>query len=122
MMKILKQETKSFKAAFNGLKWGFSERHIRFHFLASLVVVALGFLLAISKLEWLAILLSMALVVSLELINTAIELLCDKLHPNTDPDIGKVKDLAAAAVLFASLLSGVIGGIVFIPKLCEVLV
>lgn len=122
MKKLLKQEVKSFKAALQGFKWSLSERHIRFHFLATLTVIALGFVCSISKIEWMVILLAIALVMALELVNTAIEKLCDKLHPNTDDAIGKVKDMAAAAVLFTSLLAGIIGGIIFIPKLLSFIV
>lgn len=117
MKKVLKQEVKSFKAALQGFKWSLSERHVRFHFLATLVVLVLGFVCSISKIEWLVLLLTIALVLSLELMNTAIEKLCDKLHPNTDEAIGKVKDMAAASVLFTSIIAGTIGGIIFIPKL-----
>jgi diacylglycerol kinase (ATP) len=55
-------------------------------------------------------------VLGLEGINTAIEVLADKLHPGFDPEIGKVKDVAAGAVLIASIVAAIIGFIIFAPK------
>jgi len=55
------------------------------------------------------------LVLILEIVNTAIEKTLDIIDPNFNPQIGKVKDLAAAAVLLASLGSIAIGLMVFLP-------
>jgi diacylglycerol kinase (ATP) len=61
-------------------------------------------------LVWAAIaLLSTALVLSLEMANAALEALIDHLHPGIAPEIGRAKDMAAGAVLLASLASLGIG-------------
>ena len=57
-----------------------------------------------------------ALVISMELINTAIENMADFISPEHDRRIGKIKDLAAAAVLFSALMALVVGLIIFLPK------
>ncbi len=91
--------------------------NMRIHLLATIMVIFCGFLLDISKFEWIAVLLCCALVTSLELLNTAIETLADKLHPEQDKLIGTVKDVSAGAVLVASIFAAIIGGIIFLPHI-----
>ena len=62
--------------------------------------------------EWIVVLLGIALVISLEYINSSIELLCDHVHAEFHETIKKIKDFGAAAVLIASLIVGVIGIII----------
>lgn len=111
---------KSLRCALAGLRFAWaSERHFRFH-VASVVVSALAAVaLGCSAMEWVALLLTWALVIGLELANSAIEALCDRLHPERDPAIGRVKDMAAAAVMIASIAAIVIGAVVFGPKIAE---
>ena len=66
-----------------------------------------------------AVLFCIALVLSLEMLNTAVEKLADQTHPERHPQIGLVKDVAAGAVLWAAVLSVVIGAIVFWPYLAQ---
>ena len=66
-------------------------------------VVALGLPLGLSLGEWLLLSLAAALILAAEAFNTSIELLADKLHPARHPQIGAVKDVAAAAVLITAL-------------------
>jgi len=91
------------------------------HSAAAVLAIALGITLHISGENWLIILLCIGLVVALELINTAIETLADHLHPGRDPHIGLVKDLAAAAVLVAAVISFIIGCWIFGPGLIALL-
>lgn len=75
--------------------------------LAALAVLALR-----PGLLWAALVaLSAALVLALELVNSALEYLLDRLHPAYDREIGAAKDAAAAAVLLASLVAVLIGGL-----------
>lgn len=85
---------------------------------AILVTIA-GFVLHISKQEWLWLILCFALVISLEMVNSAIEGLSNRLHPDIHPAIKMVKDVAAGAVLWAAVMSAIIGLIIFWPKLLE---
>lgn len=108
----------SFIHAFNGLKLLFKEEHnAKIHLAAALLAVTFGFVLNVSATEWLVILLCIALVVSLELINSAIENLCDFVSPKKDVRIKNIKDLAAGAVLWSAILAFIIGVIIFVPKL-----
>jgi len=109
---------KSFAYAFNGLKIMFKEEfNAWIHLIIIVFVAVMGFVFDISSSEWIYISLSIGLVFSLEIINTAIEFLADFVSPDKHLAIKKVKDLAASAVLFASLAALVVGIIVFLPKI-----
>ncbi|WP_308600364.1 diacylglycerol kinase family protein [uncultured Dysgonomonas sp.] len=114
----LKKRSKSALYALNGLRVLFLEEHnSRIHIAIVIVVVTGGFLLKISNTEWLAICILIALVFSLEIINSAIENICDYISPQWNEVIKKVKDLAAAAVFVSSVISVICGAIIFLPKL-----
>ena len=80
-------------------------------------VLGLGWLFAITPGEWMAVVLAIGLVWVAEALNTAIEYVADLAHPDEHPEVKKLKDLAAAAVLFASIAALVVGLIVFLPRL-----
>jgi len=61
------------------------------------------------------------LVIGMELINTSIEKLVDLVSPEYHPLAEKVKDIAAGAVLFDSIIAAIIGLIIFVPKIWEYL-
>ena len=86
------------------------ERSLRFQATAAVaVLLTLGWLRAPPR-WWAAALLAIGGVLAAELVNTALEQLADQLHPDEHPAIKRVKDLAAAAVLIASLCAlGVAG-------------
>jgi len=112
----------SFRFAYRGLVYVFRTQHnMWLHALAAAIVVLLGFLFDITSVQWLIVLLCIALVFSLEIINTAIEVLVDHLHPDQHPKIGLVKDLAAGAVLAAACVTFIIGCCIFGPHLLAVL-
>jgi len=114
----MKLKWSSFCCAFTGIAWMFrTQQHARWHLLSSIAVIVLAFALSISRLEWLAILLAMSLVWTAEALNTAIEMTCDAITKEWLPQIGKAKDVAAGAVLIASLFAILIGSIVLLPKL-----
>ena len=111
---------KSFSYAFNGLRIMFKEEFNSWiHLAIAVAVIISGFLLKISGSEWIYISLSIGLVFSFEIMNTAIEFLADFVSPDKHIAIKKVKDLAAAAVLFASFSAVAVGLIIFLPKLIE---
>ena len=98
-----------------------SERNGQKQLLIALLVMIAGFFFKISHLEWIAVLLCAALVISLEMINTALEKLSDLVEPNYNVVIKAVKDISAAAVLWSAIISLVIGGIIFIPRIISLL-
>lgn len=115
---------RSFYYALNGLRICFlSETNMRVHGLAAGLAVFLGWFFEISGQQWLMVLACIAFVWFAEIINTAIELLCNVVSPGQHPVIGKVKDLAAGAVLVSAIFSGITGLIIFLPyllKLCSI--
>ena len=92
-----------------------TEVHLRFHALATVVVIGLGFYCHIARLEWALVAISVAGVWSTELVNTAIEALTDLASPAWHPLAGTAKDGAAGAVLLAALGALVVGALVFGP-------
>lgn len=114
---------KSFGYAINGLKILFKEEHnARIHIVIVLIVVILGLVFGIAVYEWLTICILIALVLSLEALNSAVENLSDYVSPQWNERIKKAKDLSAAAVFIAALISVVCGCIIFLPKMYERLV
>lgn len=108
---------KSFDFALQGIKTFFVTQHNSWiHLLATILAVTLGYFLNLSSVEWLFVITAIAIVFITEVLNTAIEFLCDKLTTDFDPTIKKVKDISAGAVLIASIMALLIGLIIFVPK------
>lgn len=108
---------KSFGFAINGIRMTFaSEANIQIHLFVSILVIICGIIFKISTSEWLICLLCMGVVFGLEMMNTAIEKLVDLVSPAKNALAGKVKDIAAGAVLIAVFFSVIIGLIIFMPK------
>jgi diacylglycerol kinase len=113
---LFSREAASFACAFRGIAALMkSEVHARIHLAATMVVLVMGWWFGITAGEWLAIVLAIGLVWVAEALNTAIEYVADLAHPDDHPEVKKLKDLAAAAVLFASLAALAVGLIVFLP-------
>ncbi len=91
--------------------------NIWMHLFFALAVVALGFILCISQIEWLFIVLSIGFVLVSETFNTAIEIDIDLTSPEYHPYARDTKDVAAGAVLLAVLFAVIVGVIIFVPKL-----
>lgn len=109
---------KSFKYAFEGLKYAFKyEQNILVHTLATIVVIIAGIFFEIKPFEWLTLTLIIGLVIATELINTSIEATIDLVTKEVHPLAKVAKDTAAAAVLVFGLTAIVIGLIIFIPKI-----
>lgn len=111
---------KSFKFAFQGIKHLFKEEHNSWvHLIFTVVAILMGFWLKISILEWVLILFCVGFVFVSEIINSAIENVCNFISPEKHTTIKKIKDLSAAAVLFAAITALIVGCLVFIPKLVD---
>ncbi len=109
---------KGFLYAFNGLVVFFRhERNGRIQLVLAILVVLLGLLFSVTMLEWISLLVCIASVLSLEMINSAIEKLCNLVHPKYHPAVKVIKDISAAAVLWFSVISTIIGIIIFLPKI-----
>lgn len=114
--------TKSFGYAFEGIWTGIlKERNMKIHCLAIICVTLAGTLLHITAVQWCICLLLFALVVSLELVNTAVEAAVDLVTEEKKPLAKIAKDTAAGAVLFSAFVSVIIGCIIFLPYILELL-
>jgi diacylglycerol kinase len=112
-----KQRARSFRFAWQGIVQFFGTQHnALLHALVTVLVVVLGFWKHISVTEWLFIVTMIGLVWMAELFNTAIEGLCNMVHPGRHPQIKFIKDVAAAAVLVSAIAALATGCIIFIPK------
>lgn len=109
---------KAFAYAFRGVYTFFSnDPNGRLELYFAAIAIATGFMLRISNTEWMAVLLCIAMVISLEMINASIEKLCDMVEPDFHPGIKFIKDIAAGAVLVSAVVSLIIGIIIFLPKI-----
>lgn len=114
----IKKRVKSFVFAFNGLKILFKEEHnSRIHLAATVIVIFASLFFELNTYEWIAIVFSIGLVLSAEIINTAIENIADFLTIENNNKIKVIKDLSAAAVLISTLTAFTIGLIIFLPKI-----
>ncbi len=91
------------------------ERNLKIQLVFAICVIALGFVVAITRTEWIAVILCIGLVLMAELFNTAIESLVDGVSPEKIAWAGKVKDITAGAVLVASIISAIIAVLIFTP-------
>lgn len=115
---MLKKLILSFSYAFNGIwKCVQDGSNFKIHLFVALLVVIMGFSLRISVSEWMVILLCTGFVLSMEMVNTALEQLCDVVHKEYHPGIKLTKDIAAGAVLVSAIVALVCGLLIFIPKI-----
>jgi diacylglycerol kinase len=110
----LQKEKKSFGHAFRGVAIFFAETsHAKIHLLATILVIIAGFWFDVNTNDWLALILAMALVWVAEAFNSAIEYVVDLASPEYHILAKKAKDVAAGAVLIASLFAVVVAVLVF---------
>lgn len=106
--------------AFRGVRHAFlRERNFQIELVFAILATVLAFALPLTPGERAVILLMIAVVLPMELFNTACERIVDMLKPGLHPYAKMVKDLAAAAVLIASLLAGIIGISIFLPHVSD---
>lgn len=98
-----------------------TQRNFKIHAVFAVLAIILGFALGISQAGWLAIVLCITAVFSLETVNTAIEAIVDMTSPEWNQFAKVAKDCAAGAVLVAAVGSLVIAAIVYIPPIIELL-
>lgn len=117
---FVKGRLKSLRFAFKGmLTLVRSEHSIMVQLAIGVLVSILGFLLDISPTEWMLQTICVGMVLSAEGLNTAVEKLCDFVHPGPDPKIGRIKDIAAGGVGFAAVLAIVVGLMIYAPKVAN---
>lgn len=107
----------AFQGIFNTIR---TERNIKIHCVAAILVTIFGIWLQISKTEWMICFILFGLILALELVNTAVEATVDLFTEERKPLAKKAKDAAAGAVLIVAIFAAVIGILIFIPKLLDV--
>ncbi len=123
-MKYINKKNKSLKDSFYHAYEGICytvirERNMHIHIIMALLVILGGAIFQISYEEWLVCLTIIALVISLELLNTAVESVVDLITTNDNPLAKVAKDSAAGAVLVSAIISAVIGVVIFLPKILD---
>jgi len=89
------------------------QRNLQVHLAVSVCVIVAGVSFQLSKIEWMVLCLTIGVVIAAELFNSAIEGLVDLVSPERNPLAGKVKDVAAGAVLVTAAMAVAIGALVF---------
>ena len=109
----------SFRYAFSGLSHAFSsQKNFQIQIVIGIVILALAWVLEFSRIEWLILIITIALVLAAELLNTVVEVVIDlAVKEKLLPDAKIAKDVSAAAVLLIAVFSVVVGLILFVPHL-----
>jgi diacylglycerol kinase len=118
----MKSRLESFRFAFNGISSLLKNEHNAWiHLLAAVVAVATGIILKIRPGEWCLLIMVIGLVFIAELLNTSLEAIADAVDPEWNEKIRKAKDYSAAAVLISAIISVIVGGLIFIPRLLQLI-
>ena len=114
MINWFKRASKKFINAFRGLMVMIKEeKSLWVHLFATIIVIVLGILSNLELYSWIAIVFSISLVISFEIMNTAIEYLVDIVSFEYNVKAKKIKDVAAMATLVVTISAMIIGILVF---------
>lgn len=106
----------SFKYALEGIYTAIKEEpNLKFHLLAALAVIIAGLYFNITRFDWIVVTILIALVLTLELTNTAVEAIVDSFTDQQHPRAKYAKDISAGAVLVLTVAAAIAGLIIFIP-------
>ena len=116
----IKRFFKSFANAFNGIISAIkTEQNLIIDLVITILTIILGFILKISTIEFLIVILAIGLVISMELINTAIEYAVDLSMPEIHPLAKLSKDISSGAVLISAVIALIVGIIIYLPKVID---
>ena len=114
----MKRFIKSFTYALSGIKYCLlHEQNFKIQIAAAAIAIIAAAILKCSVLEWCVIMLCIGMVLALEMVNSALEKICNMQQTTFHPVIKIIKDTAAGAVLIMSLISGICGAVIFLPKI-----
>lgn len=109
------KELRRFKYALEGIFTAVkTESHFRFHLVAAFYVFLFAYLGDFSITEWCVLLITVGSVLALELVNTALESLCDLYSKEQNPLIKRIKDIAAGAVLIFAFCAAAVAVFLFL--------
>ncbi|GAB5474484.1 MAG: diacylglycerol kinase family protein [Maribacter sp.] len=94
-----------------------TEASIKVQVFIAIVMTSAGFFFDISNTEWIVQILTIAAIMGVEGLNTAVEKLADFVQPEFDEKIGVIKDVSAGAVMLVSIAATIIGFIIYLPKI-----
>jgi undecaprenol kinase len=119
-MKKIAKFFRAFKYASRGFVSALKERNMRFHFVAAILVTVAGFYFNLNNWEWIIIIILMGIVLSAEMVNTALEELANIVRDELKLSYSattRARDVAAGAVLVLAIVAAIIGLIIFLPKM-----
>ena len=117
----IKRLFKSFRYAVRGMmKTLREEQNLHIQSAAAIFVVIMGAYFGLTRIEWIALILVIGLVIIMEVVNSAIERVTDVLKPRLNTYVKEIKDIMAAAVMLASIIAVLVGLIVFIPYISNI--
>ncbi|MEC4676342.1 MAG: diacylglycerol kinase [Nitrospirota bacterium] len=117
----LRRWLKSANFAIEGILHGVkTQKHLRYHFISAAIVLFTGYILGVSRTEFILISLAVIIVLSAEMLNSAIESIVDLISPEYSENARIAKDLAAGAVLIAAFGAAILGYIVLFPYIKSV--
>jgi diacylglycerol kinase (ATP) len=108
----------SFRYAFAGLRYLlWTQRNAKIHTAIGVIAIALGFALGLDRYEWLALVITIAIVLAAEGVNTALEAVVDLTSPDYHPLAKIAKDVGAGTVLLTAVAAVIVGLMLFLPRL-----
>lgn len=106
----MKKRIESFKNALNGFVYVWNnEPNFKIHLTISVILILVGLWRGFDVFQWVVITFAIVIVLTMEIINSAIEYTWDHLEPNHHPVVGTIKDVIASSVLVASIGSAIVG-------------
>jgi diacylglycerol kinase (ATP) len=107
---------KSANFAIEGILQGArTQRHMRYHFFSAAVVLVLSYILGVTRIEFILLSLAVILVLTVEMLNSAVEAVVDLLSPSYAEKARIAKDIAAGAVFISAFGSAVLGYVILFP-------
>ena len=117
-----KWKNKNFKMALKNSMAGIehtlkTQRNLRIQIVFAILAILLAFILGLGVIEWMILWLVIGSVLFAEMVNTAIEIMLDLYTQEFNENVKIAKDIASGAVLISSIVSVIVGGILFLPKI-----
>ncbi len=112
LRKWIKSANNAIEGILHGVK---TQKHLRYHFFAAILLLLISLMLGISLQEFIALAIAAIIVLSVEMINTAIEVITDAIFKEYDDRAKIIKDTSAGAVLITASGAALIGFIILMP-------
>jgi diacylglycerol kinase (ATP) len=97
-----------------------TEASLKVQFFIGVLMTVAGFYYQLSTTEWIVQILTIALIMALEGLNTAIEEIADFVHPEHHKKIGLIKDFGAGAVFIFAIAASIVGCMIYLPKIFSI--